>query len=387
MSNAVSRFIDAARWLAALMVALHHANNIFINQADMMKAAHWPPVYVWWFLTAYTFAHGAVVVFFVLSGFLVGGAAIERARAGKPYIRRYLIDRTSRIYIVLLPALALTFLLDTIGKTVFAGLGAYEHPVYQAAMKSEYLLPSLVSLQGIWFPTYGTNSALWSLGMEYWYYVVCGLVLMPLSAAYSAGQKGAGFALAAALFVAMAVSPSYFLFGSTLWALGALARIAPRPLMRSRWLALGLWIVVMVAVRLLSRGAIIEDHPRKELIDAVNALLVANLLLTLRFDASEGFWFCRPKYHTALSQFSYSLYATHWPVLLWTQGVALMIFGAGWNQKLATPVHYAVAIGALVFVMFFAWAFSRATEARTDVLRLWMGRVLPGDATARTSRA
>ena len=386
MSNAVSRFIDAMRWLAALMVALHHANNMFINQADLMKAEHWPPVYAWWFITAYTFAHGAVVVFFVLSGFLVGGTTVERARAGKPYIRRYLIDRTSRIYIVLLPALALSFVLDTFGSRLFAGLGAYEHPVYQAAMKAEYLLPSLVGLQGIWFPTYGTNGALWSLGMEFYYYVVCGLVLLPLSAAYSTGQKGAAFALAAGVFIALALSPSYFLFGASLWTLGALARIAPRPLIHSRWLALLIWVAAMVAIRLLTRGAIIEDHPRKELIDAVNALLVANLLLTLRFDESEGFSFCRWKHHAALSGFSYSLYATHWPVMMWTLGVTLMICGAGWNLQLATPLHYAVAIAALAFVIFVAWAFSRITEARTDVLRLWIGRLLPGDASTGAKR-
>lgn len=387
MSNAVSRFIDATRWLAALMVALHHANNMFINQADLMKAEHWPPVYAWWFITAYTFAHGAVVVFFVLSGFLVGGTTVERARAGKPYIRRYMIDRTSRIYIVLLPALALSFVLDTFGARLFAGLGAYEHPVYQAAMKTEYLLPSLVGLQGIWFPTYGTNGALWSLGMEFYYYVVCGLVLLPLSAAYSAGQKGAAFALAAGIFVALALSPSYFLFGASLWTLGALSRIVPRPLMRSRWLALIIWVAVMVAIRLLTRGAIIEDHPRKELVDAVNALLVANLLLTLRFDESEGFSFCRWKHHAALSGFSYSLYAIHWPVMMWTLGVTLMIFGPGWNLQLATPLHYAVAIAALAFVILVAWAFSRITEARTDVLRLWIGRLLPGDASTGAKRA
>ena len=387
MSNAVSRFIDAARWIAALMVALHHANNMFINQADMMKAAHWPPVYVWWFLTAYTFAHGAVVVFFVLSGFLVGGTTIERARGVKPYLRRYLIDRASRIYIVLLPALALTFLLDNLGARIFAGLGAYEHPAYQAAMKSEYLWPTIIGLQGIWYSTYGTNGAMWSLGMEFWYYVICGLVLLPLSAAYSAGQKGAGTALAIAVFIALAVSPSYFLFGSSLWALGALTRIAPRPLMRSRWLALMLWVAAVVAIRLLSRGAIIEDHPRKELLDAVNALLFANILLTLRFDGSEGFWACRGKIHATLSHFSYSLYAMHWPVMMWTLGVALMFFGPGWNQKLATPVHYAVALAALGIILCCAWAFSRVTEARTDALRLRLARVLPGSGEKRTSRA
>ena len=387
MSNAVSRFIDAVRWLAALIVALHHANNIFINQADMMKAEHWPPVYVWWFLTAYTFAHGAVVVFFVLSGFLVGGGAVERARGGKPYLRRFLIDRTSRIYIVLLPALALTFVLDNAGARLFAGLGVYEHPVYQAAMKTEYLWPTILGLQGIWFSTYGTNGAMWSLGMEFWYYVVCGLVLLPLSAAYSAGQRWAGAALAVAIFAALAASPSYFLFGASLWALGALTRLAPKPLMRSRWLALGLWVAAVVAIRLLSRGAIIEDHPRKEILDSVNALLFANILLTLRFDTGAGFAWCAAAYHRALSNFSFSLYAMHWPVLVWTQCAALAFFGAGWNLKLATPVHYAVAIAALAFVTGCAWAFSRVTEARTDVLRLWLARVLPGNAPSRTSRA
>ena len=382
MSNAVSRFIDAARWIAALMVALHHTNNVFINQADIMKAEHWPPVYAWWFATAYTFAHGAVVVFFVLSGFLVGGAAIGKARAGKPFLRKFLIDRTSRIYIVLLPALALTFALDTLGQRVFAGLGVYEHPLYQATLKNEYLLPTVIGLQGIWFPTYGTNAALWSLGMEYWYYVICGLGLLPLSAAYGAGARWSGVALASALFLAFAVAPSYFLFGSTLWALGALARVAPQPLMRSRWLALALWAVAVSVIRLVSHGAIIEDHPRKEAIDAVNALLFANILLTLRFDTSEGFSWCRAKFHGALSHFSYSLYAMHWPVLMWLQGAALVAFGAEWNQQLASPLHYAVATAAIASLMLCAWAFSRATEARTDELRSWLARVLPGGATA-----
>lgn len=382
MSKAASRFIDAARWIAALMVALHHTHNVFVNQADIMKAEHWPPVYVWWFLTAYTFAHGAVVVFFVLSGFLVGGAAVERARAGKPYLRRFLIDRTTRIYIVLVPALALTFVLDALGRRFFGGLGVYELPLYDATNKSEYLLTTILGLQGIWFPTFGTNSALWSLGMEYWYYVICGLALLPLSAAYAAHERRAGAALAAAIFLALAVAPSYFLFGSTLWALGALARIAPRPLMRSRWLALFLWVAAIVAIRLLSRGAIIEDHPRKELLDAVNAVLFANILLTLRFDASEGFGWCRANFHAALSHFAYSLYAMHWPVLMWMQGLALVIFGAGWTRLLATPLHYAVALVALAIILASARLFASVTEAHTDALRARVSRALPGD-TAR----
>ena len=382
MSQAVSRFIDAVRWIAALIVALHHCNNVFVNQADIMKAEHDAPVYVWWFATSYTFAHGAVVVFFVLSGFLVGGAAVNRARAGKAYLRNYLIDRSARIYIVLVPALALSVFLDLVGQRVFAGLGVYEHPVYQAALKLEYIPATLVSLQAIWFPTFGTNAALWSLGMEFWYYVICGLIVAPLCAAYATSARWTAFAIAVVLFITLSLPGSYFLFGGAIWALGALVRIAPRPLMRSKWLALVIWAVAVTIMRLVTRGAIIEAHPLKEIVDSVNALLFANILLTLRFDEGEGFSWCRAKYHAAFSHFAYSLYSIHWPILMWLQAAAAIAFGIGWSQRLATPLHYFVALGALAVVFGLAYVFSRLTEARTDRLRTWLRRKIPGGAAA-----
>ncbi len=66
-----------------------------------------------------------VVVFFVLSGFLVGGAVIERARGGKAFMRNYLIDRTSRIYVVLVPTILLMFFFVALGRSLFGGLGVY----------------------------------------------------------------------------------------------------------------------------------------------------------------------------------------------------------------------------------------------------------------------
>ncbi|HQV19270.1 MAG TPA: PLP-dependent transferase, partial [Gordonia sp. (in: high G+C Gram-positive bacteria)] len=70
--------------------------------------------------------------------------------------------------------------------------------------------------------------------------------------------------------------------------------------------------------------------------------------LTLRFDTGEGFSWCRARYHAAFSNFAYSLYATHWPILMWLQAAAAIAFGVGWNQRLATPRHYFVALGALL---------------------------------------
>lgn len=379
MSKAVSRFIDTVRWIAALVVALHHTNNLFINQADIMRAPHAAPVYVWWFLTPYTFAHGAVVVFFVLSGFLVGGIVVERARGHRAFLRNYFIDRTTRIYIVLVPALALTFLLDNVGRRVFGGLGVYEQSFLTDAFRPEWLATTLVSLQGIWFRPYGTNVPMWSLGIEFWYYIVFALLMLPLSSAYSRGARWAAFVAGAAAFAALAAGPSYFLLGSFIWGLGALIRIAPRPLLRSKWLALLLWIGVMVAIRLLTHGAITTESPRRELVDGANALLFANLLLTLRFDQGEGFSLCRWRWHAKLSDFSYTLYATHLPILMWLWGLSAIVFGADWRTRIATPAHYAWAIGSLAALVLLSFGISRLTEANTGALRTWARRVAPGE--------
>ena len=53
-------------------------------------------------------------MFFVLSGHLIGGRLIEH-RHDIPIVD-YLCKRTARIYIVLLPALAITVALDSIGQ-------------------------------------------------------------------------------------------------------------------------------------------------------------------------------------------------------------------------------------------------------------------------------
>ena len=36
MNRAASQFIDAVRWMAAALVVLHHATNIFVNLSDII---------------------------------------------------------------------------------------------------------------------------------------------------------------------------------------------------------------------------------------------------------------------------------------------------------------------------------------------------------------
>jgi peptidoglycan/LPS O-acetylase OafA/YrhL len=69
-----------------------------------------------WLILAFFFAtrlgHEAVMVFFVLSGFLVDGKIIGRLVKGSFRLPEYALDRTTRILIPLVPARIFTAAID-----------------------------------------------------------------------------------------------------------------------------------------------------------------------------------------------------------------------------------------------------------------------------------
>ncbi len=67
--------------------------------------------------------HEAVVVFFVLSGFLIGGNLTDSMRRGSFDLVRYLIARFTRVYIVYLPALIVTEAVFLFGTLVLSDTG------------------------------------------------------------------------------------------------------------------------------------------------------------------------------------------------------------------------------------------------------------------------
>ena len=100
-------FLDGMRWIAASIVFLGHLRDpLFQGYGSLSAAERTPAVQLWYFVTGWF--GPAVIVFFVLSGYLVGGIASARASLGKFSATSYGIDRVSRLYVAFLPALALT---------------------------------------------------------------------------------------------------------------------------------------------------------------------------------------------------------------------------------------------------------------------------------------
>ena len=236
MNKSISNFLALARWIAALAVVIAHAGQL-IQISDIMVAPHGPGVYAWWFLAG--FSHQAVLVFFVMSGFLIGGDSLRRLDRTDPSLKQYMIDRFSRIYIVMVPALAYGFVVDSIGRRIFPDSGIYDGAFFDGVFNPINIAWTLLQQQHIWAPQAGANGALWSLACEMWYYITFPLLLAPLSRAYLTGFRLAAFACGALSVIVMSIPESFFLFGYGVWALGALVRLARRPLIKSTWLSLG----------------------------------------------------------------------------------------------------------------------------------------------------
>lgn len=384
----LSQLIEACRWLGALVVLALHTTNLFVNLGDIMSAPHAPPTYVWWFLTAQQCGHQAVVGFFVISGYLVGGSVLNNLSGSPGQLRDYFIHRFCRIYMVLAPALLLTLVFDLSGRSFFAGSGVYAWSIFEGHFSLKLFLATLVNLQSILFDYFGTNGPMWSLACEFWYYILFPLLMMPFAAGLGAGPRSISFLFGVALCYLFARQPGWFGFGFILWVMGALATRAPRPLIRSRGMALSLYACALILIRLLVRGELLTTRPwTGDAADLLSATLFIVVLLAFRDGPADGCNLLRPHIHKKLADFSFSLYAIHMPILIFARAGASAMLGEAWVTQLAQPANYVLALVVMATILLIAWVFSRFTEARTGaarrVLRRAMERIAPSTSLAR----
>ena len=159
MSPALSVYINALRLLAAITVLIGHA-----TQGHISGALFW---------RVHFYGQDAVVVFFVLSGFVIAYVTDRREIDAATYA----LHRAARIYSVAIPALILTFAADTITCHVpSAAPRPWECVGYLDHAATAFPL-SLAFLGEVWNLSIkpGTNFPYWSLGFEVPYYVMFGV--------------------------------------------------------------------------------------------------------------------------------------------------------------------------------------------------------------------
>jgi peptidoglycan/LPS O-acetylase OafA/YrhL len=376
---AFASFLDMARWMAAAIVLFGHLRDpLFLGYGAVAAADRTVWVMAWYFVTGW-FGE-AVIVFFVLSGYLVGGLSLGKMQRGGFDPGAYAIDRFTRLYLPFLPAVVLTAVLDFVGAAAFASAGLYDDSQPMLAMKlsfgpfaalatPENFVGTLAMLQHFVLPPYGSNQPLWTIAAEFWFYVAFGC-----AAWLGRGGKAGGRLLSLLVLVAVfLLLGSHFPYYLGLWTIGMASALFPWRRLERPLLALAFFLVVLVAARL--NVALLQQLSfAQPLRDYGVALAFAWLLVSMRgvrsppLQAMAGF-------NRFMAGFSFSLYLVHFPLLLFLLGA---LHRTGWFPGIATGyaptdpeglLAYA-SVAAMILVV--AWLFAQATEARTHGARSWL---------------
>jgi len=180
--------LNAIRGAAALIVLLGHTRSLFFSS---LTANSGPTQAANYIARGYhtTVGEEAVIIFFVLSGYLVGGSVIRAVKNGTWSWKSYLFKRITRLWVVLIPALFFGIALDIIGMHLFGSAASiYAGPSSTfvphdllARLSWKVIVANALFLQGILSPTAGTNNSLWSLAYEWWYYLQFPLLILVFS--------------------------------------------------------------------------------------------------------------------------------------------------------------------------------------------------------------
>jgi peptidoglycan/LPS O-acetylase OafA/YrhL len=370
MTPNLSIVLNLSRWVAAWLVLLSHARHLVLVDLGGVQQATLLDKGLYFFTGL---GHESVVIFFVISGFLVGGTTLHRWQQHGPNLRSYAIARFSRIYTVLIPALLAGLVLDMVGLRWFNASALYTDSIRyhtislgsntSAALDAHTFLGNVLMLQGIWTESFGSNNPLWSLAYEWWYYCIFAL--------FAAAWTGTGRwrALAAVAGAAILVGlPMPFLLWGTIWLLGlitygwTMSRLwRPHPLLGALLLA------IAVVWSRTSHNVNNLDHPESLLTGFTRDLLLGMayavaLTSVTRMKSTVAF----SRFHARMADVSYSTYLCHFPAMLLI--VAVVYQELGTPFQLQPDMRGIAYLGCLVGVLLvycaaFAWLTERHTAA------------------------
>jgi peptidoglycan/LPS O-acetylase OafA/YrhL len=375
LSASASAHLDVIRSIAAWAVMWGHLRAFFFVDYEEL-AFRAPSFKVLYFVTG--FGHQAVMVFFVLSGFLISSSILKTLGTGTWAWRGYAVSRATRLYVVLIPGLLFGLLWDVLGKSLFASTGLYTQPlgsfgglVVQNELTARNFFGTLFFLQTIVCSSFGSNGPLWSIANEFWYYVLFPLGLL---ASYSWLKKSfaaAALLTVAALSISLILGPEKMI-GFLIWLAGFAVVLVWS---RLKLLSAG----ARVAYLLFSSAALMASLTAARLGKlapqaadlAVGLAFAAFLYGVLQLDLevlADGIYL---RGAHLFAGFSYSLYVLHFPLLLFLR--AWLVPGNRWQPD-AAHLLYGLEIGTLVLA--FSWLVARVTEFKTREAREGVRKLL-----------
>lgn len=336
-------WLDIIRFSAALAVVLCHARGFFLPEYANLPANQ-RNIYSFTFYAFTRLGNEAVITFFILSGFLVGGKGISRMLTGTFDLKNYAIDRIVRITLPLLGALLFYLFFawstgDTVNWNTWFG--------------------NLFSLQGILCSS--IVEPFWSLSYEVWFYILLGGVGCLLFTSHTNFRYAGWFLLVACACVFIKLKALYLF----IWLLGAIAYffVPERP----RWKIFLIWLLCCFAALILCQISFTSNaFPEMVKISQPHAFLglatSMGLMISqlVRFHPENYFTIALNNLGTRLASFSYTLYLTHVTTFRILQKCNIL---RKEELSLSAIIYYIFAIVIAIFVaVVLFWCFEKHTR-------------------------
>lgn len=359
--------MDALRGIAALLVVIGHARALTVVEWSGLSN-HSLPTLALYSLTR--LGGQSVACFFVLSGYWVGGQIFRAIGCGDFSWESYLIRRMTRLLIVLLPALFTTSVVMLLGQTIFADL-----PLFTDSAVSSAVIRSIDSEGWGWTPLLGAlffmqpgvsevpalNGPLWSLGLEFWCY------LLAPAAALAAVNKRRTPAVGIAVVSLAMLGLGGFEY-ALLWVLGCIISVRPS-------LGVTVQLIGDGRLRLLTSSSILCVSAFLSSLPSVPTLLAvaimgfatAEFITSSASDPERAVGNALSRNLAKVGRFSYSLYLTHLPILSVSVALLYQRLSFGRTDRPVAALGF-IATGVVIAVMFGKF-FSAIFESRTILAR------------------
>ncbi|HEV2616195.1 MAG TPA: acyltransferase [Candidatus Acidoferrales bacterium] len=364
LTERASVHLDMARGIAALAVLVGHVRGLFF--VDYHHLAE-PSALFSSFYGVTALGHQAVVVFFVLSGFFIVSSIADSFEKHRWSWTSYLVNRVTRLSLVLIPSLILCWILDHIGMAIAASAPLYQQPVANLFAQSVASLETfrnfvgnLFYVQGIFVEPFGSNAPLWSLSYEFWYYIIFPLAICALVKRYRPTTRIAYLVLAIVVtwFVGIQIA-LYFL----IWLLGgaiALSRVVKWAPVRFPGAILAATIPFVIVLGL----SVARPLSSAFLMDSIVAIAFGVWIYAVVEAPEKAMPAFYAKPARLFAGFSYTLYLTHFPIVFLLHA---RILGARvWNPTL---IHLVYALLITTGATLAAYLLALGTETKTAAAR------------------
>ena len=289
------------------------------------------------------FGEEPVLVFFVLSGFLVGGRAIRGMLSNDIDARSYFIDRFVRILLPLIASSILVIIIDIITNV---------------PIPFKNIIGSIFSLQGIIMKPIH-NAPLWSLSYEVWFYILIGCIMV-ISRNNKKYVPLSFLILTICIYVFAQLNTMYLL----ILFIGAFSFLLPRQHIKFKKTK------IIICICLLAFSFILlQSTSTSKSIVISNLYFVnrefASILLAFVTSLLVNYLIVSPpktkignrieKFSSKLSGFSYTLYLTHYPLM---SLLAFWGFPKSKQLDITSIIYYILAVLISLVVAYLIYLIS-----------------------------